>query len=69
MAESRPLDLRHLALILDQGRQAAERQRDATLSYTLGCMAEAAAGYHQNDGGGVWNLEDDFAQLVERIGL
>ncbi|MEU8158136.1 hypothetical protein AB0B94_31160 [Micromonospora sp. NPDC048986] len=63
------VDLRHLALIFDQGRKGAEQVGDAGLAQALWFMTEAAVGYHQNFDGGVWNLEEDFAQLVKRIGL
>lgn len=69
MAELTPLDLRHLALIFDQGRKGAEQAGDAALTQTLAFMTEAAVGYARNTGGGVWNVEADFARLVDRIGL
>lgn len=61
------MDLRHLALILDAGRKAADSIEDAGLSAALGHMTEVAVFYALHpEGDGAINLADDFADLAER---
>lgn len=61
------MDLRHLALILDAGRQAADDMEDAALSKALWDMTEVAVALHLDPTGGLFNLEDGFARLAERL--
>lgn len=61
------MDLRHLALILQEGWQAAEAEGDVALSRALAAMAETAVGLHQQPDGGIWDVERDFAALAERL--
>ncbi|QKW15459.1 hypothetical protein [Verrucosispora sp. NA02020] len=62
-----PMDLRHLALILDAGKHAAEQMGDAALCHTLGSMAEVATQLHLNPDGTLFNVERDFAVLADRL--
>lgn len=61
------MDLRHLAIILDQGRHAADRIQDAALSTALGAMAEVAVQLHLDPDGELFNVERDFAELADRL--
>jgi NMD protein affecting ribosome stability and mRNA decay len=61
------VDLRHLAIILDQGSKTAEKWQDAALSRALGDMAEVAVQLHLDPDGSLFNVEQDFAALVERL--
>lgn len=62
------LDLRHLAVILDAGRKAADDLQDAGLSAALSHMAETAAGLALAEVGesAIWDVEADFEQLAQR---
>jgi hypothetical protein len=61
------MDLRHLALILTAGKNAAEQMQDASLIHTLGHMAETAVQLHLDPDGELFNVERDFAALAERL--
>lgn len=61
------MDLRHLALILNEGKIAADQIQDAVLAHTLNAMTETAVYLHQHPDGELWNVERDFAQLAERL--
>lgn len=61
------MDLRALAIILDQGRQAAEKWQDGGLATALGEMTEVAVALHLEPDGDLWNVERDFAALAERL--
>jgi hypothetical protein len=54
------MDLRHLALILDAGRQAADAIEDAGLSAALSHMTEVAVGYLTDPD--TFNVDTDFAE-------
>lgn len=57
------MDLRHLALILQEGWQAAEAEGDVALSRALAAMAETAVHLHLNPD----DVERDFAKLDESL--
>ncbi len=65
--DERGLDLRALALILDAGRQAADRLGDPALTAALGDMAEVAAQLHLNPDGELFNLERDFTAFAAKL--
>jgi hypothetical protein len=64
------MDLRHLAVILDTGRDHANRlagPADAPLVAALSAMTEMSVHYAaQPDGGTLFPIDDMFAQLAER---
>lgn len=57
-------DLRHLAIILDAGRQKAEEYRDASLSAALAAMAEVVVALHEDPA--AWDIESAFDGVAER---
>lgn len=59
------MDLRHFALILDAGRQAANNIEDAGLACALAWMSERAANLHLHPE----DVDPEFQVLVERLGL
>jgi hypothetical protein len=61
-------DLRHLAIILDAGRQKAEEYRDASLSAALAATAEVAVALHDDPDapGAAWDIESAFDGVAER---
>ncbi|GGM27857.1 hypothetical protein GCM10011608_10850 [Micromonospora sonchi] len=65
-AEPPAVDLRHLAVILTYGKQAADRMGDAALTAALGAMAEVAASMHL-DPNGLFDIEREFAALADRL--
>jgi len=60
-------DLRHLAVILNEGAKKAEEYQDAALASALSAMTEAAVMLHLEGGqkGAVWNLDEEFSRLSE----
>lgn len=60
------MDLRHLALILDAGRKAAEDIEDAGLSAALAHMTETAVALAFDDKWPAFNVATDFTKLAER---
>ncbi len=59
--------MRHLALILDAGRKAAEDLEAPGLSHALAHMTELAVIFaEQPDGGSVYPVDEIFAELAER---
>lgn len=62
------VDLRHLAVILNEGQKAADRIQDPGLSVALGAMAEVAVHLHVDPNSDTfWNLDREFAELVEKL--
>jgi hypothetical protein len=61
------MDLRHLAIILNQGSEIAADWQDAALSRALGDMAEVAVQLHLDPDGALFNVERDFAALADRL--
>jgi hypothetical protein len=62
-------DLRHLAIILNEGAKKAEEYHDAALASALAAMTEAAVMLHQ-DGegeGATWDVETEFDRLAEAV--
>lgn len=65
------MDLRHLAVILDEGRKAAKDlagPTDAAVVSALEAMTEAAAMLADANQGGdtVWDVSADFEQIANR---
>ncbi len=58
------MSLRALALILDEGRKAADRMGDASLSAALSAMTEVAMAIEVPLYG--WDVDRDFAELAKR---
>jgi hypothetical protein len=64
------MDLRHLAVILNAGREHANKlagPADAALVSALTAMTELAVHYAaQPDGGTLFPIDEEFAKLAER---